>query len=294
VLSGLASQAQPLHSPIQLALEARSVVCLEVQPMLRLVRKLNSRLSRTKLSAEMVSAQLPAALPRKPGADKQHWTQQEAHLLLQCESAHTLVKANMADLRQCQTLILGVDLLSNQLLLDSLLPAPPLPQLIDGQPFWLTLPLATGEYRICVQPREVLPDRTLLVDIVTTRRIDQRIDSQHVSFAPNTGPRVRLQAKSGKSLSGRLSRLSSTKAWVTSYENLLGERWKAGTVVDCVLTFNERFEIHSTARLTRLVPVREGRPQQQLIIEFTQMPEADEAKLQAFIQALSQHKQVAA
>lgn len=248
--------------------------------MLRLVRKLNARLARP----GRTTAQSPAPLPHKPGLKGQCWTPAEVRLLLQLEQEQTLLRARLENSRNhYHTQIMGVDLPHNQLLLQALSPALPAPQLVDDQPFWLSLPLPGGEYRLYVQPQELLPGHKQLVKILATRFSQRTPADNGVHFPDSQGPQVQLRLNAGKQVRGSLKRLSTQDALVS----LTGDRIKPGTPIHCRITFNAHFVIHCEARIARV--------QKRMVeLEFTQMHASDEVQLNAYLRACESCKKVAA
>lgn len=253
--------------------------------MLQLVRKLNARFSRKATAmAPAANATSPAAmLPRKPGPQAQRWSEGEARILLQWEREHRSVHAELENARHAfQTLIIGVDLASNQLLLDALFPAPPVAQMISEQPFWVTLPLAQGDFRLCVQARDLLPGRELLVDIVATQFAARSAEVHELAFQDERSPRAQLRINSGQSLSGRVRTLTSRGATLALPISVVREKAAPGTVAECAISFNDRFTVHCRASVTHTQRVNGSKL---LHLEFVHLDHSNKAQLEAYMRS---------
>lgn len=256
--------------------------------MLRLVQKLNSTLARFTAASSR-----PSSLPCKPNAGIQRWPVEEIQLLLDCERDQTRVDVQIGDSKRYQCAITGVDLTANELMIDRFIPALSLPQLADEHPFWLSLPSSAGEFRLCVQPTELLADRRMIVKIITTALIAHELRSGPVHFTRNA-PYASLRLNSGKCLQAKVKRLSTGDALLSLTGQLDPKPLKPGVTINCTINFNEAFNINCTARILRR-PFRQGANAETFVqLEFTGWEPEDQLQLRAYLQACDKLSEIAA
>lgn len=239
-----------------------------------------------------------AHLPRKPGVAAAVWTEAEIEAILACERSGTPLDVRL-ELGGAiyRTRILGADIAANQLLLDAMHPAPPVSYWAGEQPFWLYLPTATGELRLCVQPREILPQHQAVADILLVREI-----APFASAGADTGvtfnrsaPPVLLTLQNGQKVAGRLGSLSAHGAEILlatadSHAFRLGQER-----IRCTIEFNEHFKLQCIARAPSACRSRRGtRDSALLSLTLTHMDAAQHMLLQAYLQACQEQSQQAA
>ncbi len=251
--------------------------------MLGLLHKINSRLSK----AVAKPVQQPT-LPSKPGANTDSWSPAEVELLLHCERNPVIfeVRPSTQDSSantSYTTCIIGVDLINNELLLDSLFPSPPIEQRADGNPFWIHVTLEAGSYAIYVKPEYDSTTRGILVRILATRFNPANTSHLETQYADNCGPQMKLRIQDGQVVRGTITRLSVSGACV-AVTDMPNHRSPAMTDADCDLVFNAHFRIHCHGRMVRSVK-QPAQKRKLIYLQFDSLSVDDRAQLIAYLTA---------
>lgn len=182
---------------------------------------------------------------------KEHsWTDWEAEIILTAQYNHQLLPARLADsIHPLQTLILGADLLSSELLLDGLYPLSwiEINSLKRNRtPVWLQIKAQQGFYRIKTTICEIHSSSkspVVSVKILEAYFTDNRRWNDRVSFEKRSGPTADMRLAHQAEIKGWLADISRQGCMIETYGQHNRPEFKGSSLFDCVLHFNEFFEL---------------------------------------------------
>ncbi len=234
----------------------------------------------------------PIPEPVEQAPLENNWTNWEADIILTAQYNHQLLSAHLPDTVQTlQTLILGADLFSSELLLDGLYPFNWLEINTlkrNRTPVWLQIRTEQGFYRLKTTLCEIhstSKNPAVTVKIQHAYFTDNRRWNNRVSFDKRCGPSVEMQVKYQAQIKGWLADISRQGCMIETYGQHNRPEFKEINQLDCIFHFNEFFELSINTRVkqsryfrspccfsqTRLIFNKISQTQQEQIDEFIEM-----------------------
>ena len=213
------------------------------------------------------------------------WNLAETGILLQCERNNvfcSVVEEPTGESRQ--TVVLGFDLDTNQLLLDEFFPRPA--HLVPGQRLQLNLPSTHGLLVLSVimqDPILVTTTPAYVVEVMEKQLLRDRRVHPRVEFAGSSAPKVEMLLPLTPSLRGQLVDLSASGF----------SMWSVGAHKPALFSRNGHCRIHFADQFVLSVDVRlqqvrfRRRPCHHTVFRarFCQLADAERDRLQAFIRS---------
>jgi len=212
------------------------------------------------------------------------WSPAETRILAQCEHSKTICTiTNSSHGTPLQTVVLGNDPATNQLLLDDFFPRPATSPV--GDRFQLSLPMGKGLMLLQVVVREEMraaPAPVYVAEVVDKTTVTDRRQSQRLCFSSAMAPRVDLLIPLSPRLRGHLLDLSEGGFAMVFYGAAKPKLFaRAG---DCRIEIDEDFVLRPKVLIQQVRTHRKPFPHTVIRLRFVDLAAADKDKLATFIQ----------
>jgi hypothetical protein len=181
-----------------------------------------------------------------------------------------------------QTVVLGCDPITHQVLLDDFFPRPPVSPV--GGRFQLHLPMGRGLLLLQVVVRDeigVAPTPAYIAEVVDKIVVKDRRLSQRLQFSGSSAPRIDLLVPFSPRLRGHLLDLSEDGFAMVYYGATKPKLFtRAG---DCRIDFDERFVLRAKVQVQQVRSRRKPFHHTVIRIRFSELTAVDRDRISAFI-----------
>ncbi len=217
-------------------------------------------------------------------AAQPNWSPSETRILTQCEHSKTICTiTNSSQDIPLQTVVLGSDPVTNQLLLDDFFPRPTTSPV--GGRFQLSLPMGKGLMLLQVVVRKEMraaPAPVYVAEVIEKATVTDRRQSQRLYFSSSMAPRVDLLIPLSPRMRGHLLDLSEGGFAMVFYGAAKPKLFaRAG---DCRIDIEEDFVLRPKVQILQVRTHRKPFHHTVIRLRFTDLAAADKDKLASFIQ----------
>lgn len=237
----------------------------------------------------MAFATLTTPSPHSVDPFKSDWKIWEADVLVNCGLKHQFVTVYLPDSGNIhQSFLHGFDLQASQLLLDGLYPWSAKALHMKDR-FWLQIRCEHGFFNLQVELQEIdghHGSEFLTVKVLTSELTHNRRWNTRVYFEPRQGPEVELQLDQYPLVKAQVANLSRHGALLEIYGKDI-KTDAANRLLTGNFKFNDYFHMPLDCVIKQNRFLRSPCCHTQIRLQFSQLTEEEQAKLDTFIHAVS-------